>query len=214
MGSMQVSIVTRHMLRSMVVNPRPTRAEMLDVASAVFESADALMLGEETAVGSFPIESVQTMASIIANAEEATHYYALHSCSRDFSAKPFTSLEASSYCLARMALDADVVAVVTFTARGGPAQICTKYRPPVPHFVATTDKDVAEAASLYFGMWGCVLNSSKDLVQDSLRFVLAEAKAQGLYSGGKVAIMHGQRTLSADQGAVLSIVDPGGHLAN
>eukprot|EP00892_Ulva_mutabilis_P005713 jgi/Ulvmu1/3513/UM162_0020.1 len=204
----KVSIVTRHMLRSMVVNPRPTRAEMLDVASAVFESADAVVLGEETAVGSFPIDAVQTMASIITNAEEATHYYALHSFSRDFSAKPFTSLEASSYCLARMALDADVKAIVTFTASGGPAQICTKYRPPVPHFVATTDKHVAEAASLYFGMLGCMLKSSKGSVQESLALVLAEAKAQGLYSGGKVAVMHGHSDLFADQGGVLSIVDP------
>lgn len=208
-NSMQVSIVMRHMLRSMTTNPRPTRAEMLDVASAVFESADAVVLGEETAIGNFPIESVRTMASIITNAEEATHYYALHSFSRDFSAKPFTSLEASSYCLARMALDADVAAVVTFTANGSPAQICTKYRPPVPHFVATTEKDVAESANLYFGMRGCLLKSSKQSVHDSLSFVLSEARSQGLYSGGKVAVMHGHTNLFADQGGTLSIVDPG-----
>lgn len=205
---MQISIVMRHMLRSMVVNPRPTRAEMLDVASAVFESADAVVLGEETAVGSFPIESVQTMASIITNAEEATHYYALHSFTRDFSSKPFTSLEASSYCLARMALDADVTALITFTANGSPAQICTKYRPPVPHFVATSDKSVAQAASLYFGMWGCCLKSSKESLVESVKFVLAAAQAQGLYSGGRVGVMHGSGSLFADQGATLSILDP------
>lgn len=198
----------RHMLRSMVVNPRPTRAEMLDVAAAVFESADAVVLGEETAIGSFPIDSVQTMASIITNAEEATHYYALHSFTRDFSSKPFTSLEASSHCLARMALDADVTAVITFTANGSPAQICTKYRPPVPHFVATTNKDVAQAANLYFGMWGCCLKSSKESLMDSVKFVLAGAQAQGMYSGGRVGIMHGCDSLFADQGATLSILDP------
>lgn len=196
------------MLRSMVFNPRPTRAEMLDVASAVFESADAMVLGEETAIGSFPIDSVQTMSSIITNAEEATHYYALHSFARDFSSKPFTSLEASSYCLARMALDADVTAVITFTANGSPAQICCKYRPPVPHFVATSDKDLAEAVSLYFGMWGCCLKSSKESVEESVKFVLEAARAQGKYSGGRVGVMHGCDSLFADQGAKLCILDP------
>ena len=89
---------------------------------AVFESADALILGDETATGSFPEESVSTMASILTNAEDATHYYALHSFSRDFSAKPFSSAEGPAYCLARMANDASIAAVVTFTASGDPAQ--------------------------------------------------------------------------------------------
>ena len=97
------------------------------MAYAVFESADALILGEETATGSFPAESVSTMASILTNAEDATHYYALHSFSRDFSAKPFSSAEAPAYCLARMANDASIAAVVTFTASGDPAQTVCRY---------------------------------------------------------------------------------------
>lgn len=93
----------------------------------MFESADAVILGEETAIGSFPAESVSTMDTILKNAEDATHYYALHSFYRDFSAKPFSSAEAPAYCLARMANDASIAAVVTFTASGDPAQTVCRY---------------------------------------------------------------------------------------
>lgn len=96
-------------------------------AASVFESADALILGEETAKGNFPSESISTMDSILKNAEDATHYYALHSFSRDFSAKPFSTADAPPYCLARMANDSTLAAVVTFTSSGDAAETVCRY---------------------------------------------------------------------------------------
>jgi pyruvate kinase len=173
----------------------------------VFESADALVLGEETATGSFPVDAITTMASIIRNAEEATHYYALHSYSRDFSAKPFTSCQAPAYSLARMAFDATISAVVTFTMDGEPAQIVSKFRPPVPHIVATANKSLASMANLCFGIFAVVLPSAKGQVHEMLRFVLKVAKEHGLYTTGDVGVLHGHGSvLFADQDSVVSIM--------
>lgn len=198
----------------------------------MFESADALVLGEETATGSFPAESVSTMASILKNAEDATHYYALHSFSRDFSAKPFSSSDAPAYCLARMANDASISGVVTFTSSGDLAQtvsrcalsilccMCSdmtpepkfdsqalcRYRPPVPHIVATTNKALAQQCNLYFGMFSVLLPNAKLSVAEALKAVLESAKERGCYISGDVGVLHGAGNLFADQDGVLSII--------
>jgi pyruvate kinase len=201
----------------MVQNPRPTRAEMTDVANAIFESADAIMLGDETANGQFVVEAVEMMASIARNAEEATNYYALHCFTRDFSSKPFTTLEAVGSCLARTAADATISAVLTCTENGDAAEIVCKFRPQVPHIVLTSKPQLAAAYSLYFGMVGvhiapgslCIpLKDATLNLEDTLKFALDQAKHRGAYTSGKVAILHGATTLSADEDGVLSVLDP------
>lgn len=205
--------MSRQVLASMVQNPRPTRAEMTDVANAIFESADAIILGDETANGQFVVKAVETMASIARNAEEATNYYALHSFTRDFSSKPFTTLEAACSCLARTTADAAVSAVLTCTENGYPAQIVCKFRPQVPHIVLTSKRQLAAACSLYFGMVGVQLaleskSQAALSVEDAVKFAIAQATRRGAYTGGKVAVLHGTKTLSADDDGVLSVLDP------
>ena len=72
-------IVARHLLESMNTNPRPTRAEMTDVANAVMDSADCIMLCSETATGMFPVDSLSTASRICRNAEAAMNYSSIHS---------------------------------------------------------------------------------------------------------------------------------------
>ena len=197
------------MLSSMGANPRPTRAEMTDVANAVFESADALMLGDETANGQFPAQAVAIMASIIANAEEATNYYAVHSFVRDMAAKPFTALEGACSSLARSAMDAAVCAVLTVTESGEAAEIVAKYRPSVPHLVVTSSAALAASFSLYFGAvgvhWDGASAEGAD-VSGALAAATRVAHARGLQLQGHVSVLHGRDSLAADDEGVLTIV--------
>lgn len=90
-----------------------------------------MMLNNETALGAFPVEAVHTAASILRNAEQATNYYAIHSFVRDFSAKPFTTLEAACASLAKASMDADITAVITITDSLDTASLVAKFRPQV-----------------------------------------------------------------------------------
>ena len=205
----QVSIVARQHLASMIANPRPTRAEMTDVANAVFDSADALTLGDETAAGAYPVQVVSTMAKIIANAEEATNYYATTSFIADFTAKPFDSMEAACSCLARASVDTDVAAVVTVTKTGVPAQTACKFRPAVPQLVISASQQVAAAQNLYFGCIGvhwAELEGGSPSVADALDFVRKAASQHGVQAGQHIAVLHGAGAPEADQVGVLSIV--------
>jgi pyruvate kinase len=208
----QVTVVSRQMLASMGGNPRPTRAEMLDVANAVFESADALMLGDETAIGNFPVAAVATMASIIVNAEEATNYVASHAFVRDFSAKPFGALDAACAAAARTAGDTAVAALVTVTTGGEPAQIVCKFRPAVPQIVLTGSHELAAALGVYFGCvgvhWPALSGDEgpEPSVAEGLEFIKAEARKRGVVAGARVAVLHGAGVLPADAGGVLSML--------
>jgi pyruvate kinase len=202
-------MVARHMMASMVAHPRPTCAEMTDVANAVFLSADAVVLGEETAIGNFPVQVVETMASIIRNAEEATNYYALHSFMRDFSAKPFNPLEAVSLCLARSSMDAPVSAIITFNENGDLAEMVSRFRPQVPHLMLTSNQRLASAFNMYFGVTGIhwpELSDSKADIKQGVAHALKVAEARGVYKGGPVAVLHGTVGLPADQEATLSVM--------
>ena len=211
---LQVSMVARQMLASMEGNPRPTRAEMTDVANAVFESADALVLGDETATGKFPVDAVHTMARILANAEEATNYYAAHSFMRDMAAKPFNTLENTASCLSRTSMEADVCAVVTITQAGEVAQTVCKYRPQVPQLVLTTDAGLAAALGIYFGATGICwagANGAISQVHAAVKHAMDVAAERGIdmgkSTGRSVAVLHGREQLCADEEPVLSIVE-------
>jgi pyruvate kinase len=175
------------------------------VQNSVFESVDAVCLGAETASGDFPVEATQTMAHILADAEQATNYYALHSFIRDFSAKPFATIDAAACCLARTSMDTDIGLTVTFSASGSAAAIACKYRPSCTHVVVTSDPAVAASCSLFFGMLGCLWPDMSSLAK-GVDYAVQKAKDRKLYVSGRIAVMHGSTSVSADSDAALTVM--------
>ncbi|WP_344952072.1 pyruvate kinase [Actinomadura miaoliensis] len=126
-------IVATQMLDSMISSPRPTRAETSDVANAVFEGADAVMLSGETSVGQYPIESVQTMSRIVETAEKAS-LQATHTLARI----PETVGGAIARAAAEVGAIVGAEALVAFTMSGETARRLSRYRSPIPLLAFTS----------------------------------------------------------------------------
>ncbi len=167
-------IVATQMLESMMERPRPTRAESSDVANAVFDGADALMLSGETAAGRYPAEAVQTMHRIILEAEAFAGERGAER--RAAGADPFRPLEPGAYSpdggASREALEvANMVAaaavfstrrmpvrqLVAFSQGGFTARMISRYRPTVPVLVFTNDPEVARRVQLFWGVRALVM---------------------------------------------------------
>jgi pyruvate kinase len=142
-------ITATQMLDSMIRNPRPTRAEASDVANAILDGSDAVMLSGETATGKYPVQSVQTMDQIIRRTEEADRYW--------FDPPEDMRLGHTTNAIARAAVSSsrsmpDTKAIVTYTGSGGIARLVSDYRPRVPIYAFTPQPETFQALSLYWGV--------------------------------------------------------------
>jgi pyruvate kinase len=143
-------ITATQMLDSMQRNPRPTRAEASDVANAIFDGTDAIMLSGETAAGKYPVESVQTMSRIAIRAESALEYREIFI--RQSTAQQVTITEAISQSVANSALDLDAKAIITPTESGYTARMVSKYRPKSPVIAVTRSEQVMRRLCLVWGV--------------------------------------------------------------
>ncbi|WP_442601470.1 pyruvate kinase [Paenibacillus sp. KN14-4R] len=143
-------ITATMMLDSMQRNPRPTRAEASDVANAVFDGSDAVMLSGETAAGKYPVESVQTMARIAERAEASLEYREIFI--RQAQAQQTTVTEAISQAVANSALELNAGAIVTATESGYTARMVSKYRPKSPIVAVTTSERIMRRLTLVWGV--------------------------------------------------------------
>jgi pyruvate kinase len=143
-------ITATQMLESMIQNPIPTRAEVSDVANAIFDGSDAVMLSGETATGKYPVEAVTMMASIIEEAEANAEKYTRWQVPSEV-----TSDDSVALCRAarELAHDRDVTAIAVFTLTGRNARIMSKARPNVPILSFTPDAKTYLRLAL---MWGVV----------------------------------------------------------
>jgi pyruvate kinase len=148
-NSLGVPVITAtQMLESMVASPRPTRAEASDVANAIFDGTDAVMLSQETAIGQYPVEAVATMARIAREAE-ATPYLA---------APPPPAVGAldvpATVCRAavQIATDLGCTAIVAFTESGATARYVSRFRPRTPILGLTTSEAARRRMALYWGV--------------------------------------------------------------
>jgi pyruvate kinase len=140
-------IVATQMLDSMMGAPRPTRAEASDVAYAVMDGADAVMLSGETSVGNYPIESVSTMARI-ATAAESTTLHARHSLDR----LPETTGGAIAKAAAEVGAIVGAKALIAFTMSGETARRLARYRSPIPLLAFTSNPSVRGQLALTWGV--------------------------------------------------------------
>ena len=179
-------ITATQMLRSMVDSPHPSRAETTDVANAIIDGTDAVMLSEETAVGKYPVEAVRTMHNIALEAETAMV--------QDWfprAQEPVHRFDLQS-AIAQAVLDAsrhpDVSVIVTPSARGTTPMMVSRLRPDKPVLMLTESERVARRFALIWGVTPVCTRMPKDL--DEV-FVLAgrEARTRGLLAPGGLAIV-------------------------
>ena len=149
-------ITATQMLDSMVRNPRPTRAEVSDVANAVVDGSDALMLSAETSIGEFPLKSIKMMRSIILETEKGLyehkdiHRYSFHHPKGYFRESTVTLAVGASAC--EMAAHLRAKYIVTTTASGYSARMVAKHRPETPILALTPDQNVYNQLSLVWGV--------------------------------------------------------------
>lgn len=144
-------IVATHMLESMQVNPRPTRAEVSDVYNAVMQGADVVMLSGESAAGKYPVQSVRTMARVAHQAEAMIDYYDQFDRKRKQHATNITEVISQSAVSASLELDAK--AIITSTGSGFTARMVSKYRPKAPILAITHDVHVLSKVCLLSGVF-------------------------------------------------------------
>lgn len=143
-------ITATQMLDSMQRNPRPTRAEASDVANAIFDGTDAIMLSGETAAGEYPVESVQTMNNIALKTESALDYQAI--LKQRSKTVDMTITDAISQSVTHTAMNLSASAIITPTESGHTARMISKYRPNAPIIAVTVSDKVNRQLSLVWGV--------------------------------------------------------------
>ncbi|MDX0718473.1 pyruvate kinase [Sinorhizobium medicae] len=154
-------VVATQMLESMISSPVPTRAEVSDVATAVFEGADAVMLSAESASGEYPIEAVSTMASIASNVERDPHYPGIIYAQR--TPPEATGADAISLAAHQIAETLKLAAIVTYTSSGTTGLRAARERPQVPVIALSPLVQTARRLSVVWGLHCVVTEDATDL---------------------------------------------------
>ncbi len=143
-------ITATQMLDSMIRNPRPTRAEVSDVANAILDGTDAIMLSGESANGSWPVEAVRTMAAIASEAEQHLTY---ESAALKLGKRAKTIGGAISRSTCNVAMELNAAAIITSTQSGSTARRVSRYRPECPIIAVTFHEHVAKQLALVWGVY-------------------------------------------------------------
>jgi pyruvate kinase len=180
-------ITATQMLDSMMRNPRPTRAETTDVANAIFDGTDAVMLSGETAAGKYPVESVKTMAKIACAAEGSINYReALQK--RIAMADEAGVTYAVSHATASTALDLDASAILTATASGFTARKVSKLRPKAPIIACTMQENAKYRMALVWGVIPIVIGEATN-TDRIFEMCVEHAKAAGHIEDGDLVVI-------------------------
>ncbi|MGL4344160.1 MAG: pyruvate kinase [Cellulosilyticaceae bacterium] len=160
-------ITATHMLDSMIHNPLPTRAEVTDVANAVYDGTDAVMLSGETTIGKYPVETVKYMSDIAKAAEEARKYDTILREKAKY--KNLSIADTVSYATCSSAYDLNAKAIICPTASGFTAGMVSKFRPKAPIYAFVDSEVVQRKLLLYSGVEPILFNQ-----QDNVEHVISE----------------------------------------
>ena len=180
-------ITATEMLESMIHNPRPTRAEISDVANAVYDGTSAVMLSGETAMGKYPVEAVAAMAKIAEQTERDIDYVERFHTAK-FKIK--NQIDALSHAACSLAIDIDAKLIVVCSRSGRTARLVSRFRSPKPIIGMTTDEKVWRKLAL---SWAVIPAMSEEFQSADVLFYHAVnvAKASGLVESGDVIVITG-----------------------
>ncbi len=187
-------ITATQMLESMIENPRPTRAEASDVANAVFDGTDAVMLSAETASGAYPRESVAIMARIVVEAEENISDFVQFRRRRDHHS--LSVAETICESISHSAEDLPMSAIAIFTETGNTARMLSKYRPQSPIYAFAHPLRVVQRMNLYWGVRAVHCgraHSAEEMVTMAEQYLVRQGKLQ---PGDVLGVVAGTRQLS------------------
>jgi len=180
-------ITATHMLESMQANPRPTRAEASDVANAVFDGTDAVMLSGETAAGKYPLESVETMARIAERAEASMDRRKWFVQQAALEARDITG--AIGQAVAGTALDLGAKAVLAITESGFTARMIARHRPAVPVVAFSPNESVLHALALSWGVIPLKAERSTAGTDAAVEQAVRLAEEHGLVEAGDLVVI-------------------------
>ncbi|SDM89461.1 pyruvate kinase [Fictibacillus solisalsi] len=179
-------ITATQMLDSMQRNPRPTRAEASDVANAIFDGTDAIMLSGETAAGTYPVEAVQTMHKIANRAEASLEYRNILSQRSKESKTTITDAISQSVSFTALNLEAD--AIITATERGHTARMISKYRPKAPLVAVTSHDDVMRKLALVWGVYP-VKGKKAETTDEMFQVAIDSSIESNLVTHGSIVVI-------------------------
>ncbi len=185
-------VTATHMLESMMTNPRPTRAEANDVANAILDGTDCIMLSGESAVGAYPIEAVLTMDKIAKSVEEILPYRERLDHAIKTSHRTIQDAIGISVCNSALNLD-EVDAIVAFTQGGSTAKRISKFRPPVPIFAVTFTKSIQRKLEANWGVIPLYSDIQNEMTNDD-ELASIVAKNYGIEPGRQIIITAGYPT--------------------
>jgi len=206
-------ITATQMLESMIVNPRPTRAEVTDVANAVVQGTDCVMLSGETAKGKWPVECVQTMAEICREVERSLDYEAEYQKIRNYTHSRKVSVQesvASSVVKTALDLGAPVICILSHTGETGRA--VAKYKPPMPCICITPSDQTARQLCLSRGVYPRLVQSMIGNYQ-ILHHNVSKFVAEGLIREGDTTVCtHGDSNSAPGTTCVMKVIIANTHL--
>ena len=179
-------VTATQMLDSMMVNPRPTRAEISDVANAIYDGTSAIMLSGETAAGAYPVEALKTMSAIAERTEQEGHY--LRGRLMEPNTGKISVSDATAHAACLTAKDVNAAAIVTVSESGTTARLLSKYRPQQPIIACVMKEQVQRQLSLSWGITSLMMplaHSTDELIEMST----ALAKENGFLHDGELAVV-------------------------
>jgi pyruvate kinase len=179
-------VTATQMLDSMMVNPRPTRAEISDVANAIYDGTSAIMLSGETAAGAYPVEALKTMSAIAERTETENHARVEYLTEATNGKISVSDATAHAACLT--AKDVNAAAIVTVSESGTTARLLSKYRPAQPIIACVMKEQVQRQLSLSWGITSLMMplaHSTDELIEMST----ALAKENGFLHNGELAVV-------------------------